>query len=172
MATAAAGKFYSAAANSCKGVRKQPRRVLRAGEALRQLHHQGCWRDFVRASAAPSSSGSPPFGPVDVSKLEGYTPYIYISYADRQSRTSARVTVNASADECFAIWYDRANHFKFLTLAEQIGYENDDSKLAMYMLFYRWGMSLPYSTPERWKCCITVTRTNPLSQLRQSPLVR
>lgn len=81
-----------------------------------------------------------PPGPVDVSKLNGYTPHGALSFEKSLTRHTYSVTVaGASAEECFLAWQDRNNHSKFITLAERIGWDGgEDAPDAIYEFFYRW----------------------------------
>eukprot|EP00873_Tetraselmis_striata_P028739 jgi/Tetstr1/449003/TSEL_036228.t1 len=95
-------------------------------------------RGVVRRAAWQGYKGPP--GPVDISKLQGFTPAQLLSYAAELTRHSAALTVAAAPQACFDAWQDRANHQHFLTLAQQIGWDNGPEELdAIYEFYYRWG---------------------------------
>lgn len=93
---------------------------------------------MVRRAAWQGYKGPP--GPVDISKLQGFTPAQLLSYAAELTRHSAALTVAAAPQACFDAWQDRANHQHFLTLAQQIGWDNGPEEPdAIYEFYYRWG---------------------------------
>ena len=135
-----------------------PARRARGG--ARRLCSRSAHQRTVAASATFPSSESPA-GPVDGDAVDLYTPYNYVSYSATKSEVAVSVTVEAPSDKCFDLWYDRNNHFKFLTLAEQIAYDDDESRDAIYMLFYRYGAIVHVSTCSPGFCCISAKGIRP-----------